>query len=509
MIACRGDEASRGYCASIRALVGVSVAATLLLAAALAFFAHPNGDDFCIGVETREFGVWGCTERAYQLQGGRWAGYVVGCGLKAIAELTQEYPLGPLLMLACSVLAVWFLVTSVLPLGEHRRLGWTLTLTLMALLWAGTPHPGQTFYWLDGSVAYSLNLSLSLVLIGGLLRLPARPSRARSVAVAALALLALVSAAFHELFALVLGVAVFTGAGVAFLRRDPRRRAWAAAGAGLLIGFATVAVAPGNQHRERGVQPNVQGASGAVREALEMWLRVLDTPVHHGSNTGSYGSPLGWVVDPKLLAATALFSTSRRVRSLRPAWLLEVPRLWKTIVPVAWLAGLSGAFLGGGLVLGTTLPLRVFNGLYLVFLLGWFLTVFVHTRWEIQSDALHPGERMLRLASAGILALGLLVSTNVKQGLRDLVTGRAAAFDRAMTDRYEAARKLRQGGGGHLVVPAVDPWPSSYYQNDILEDPEASQNECMAGYFELESIRLGGPRKGTAMSPPRKVPADP
>ena len=131
---------------------------------------------------------------------------------------------------------------------------------------------------------------------------------------------------------------------------------------------------------------------------------------------------------------------------------------------------------------------------YLFFLLGWFLTVFVYTRWEPAPGAAQPGERMLRLASGIILALGLAVSTNVKHGLRDLATGRAAAYDRALTGRYQDARELRARGGGHLVVPAIEPWPSSYYENDVLEDPEAPQNRCLARYFELETIRLGSSR---------------
>jgi hypothetical protein len=468
--------------------VGAGVAITLLVAVALAVFAHPNGDDFCVAADEQEVGVFGCVRRSYELQGGRWAGYVVGCALEATAPLTDQYPIGPWLMLTCIVLAAWFLLVSVLPLQGNRRLAVSLTLTLVALYFAGTPEPGQTFYWLDGSVAYTLNLALSMVLVAGLARLPTGRSPARSAAVLALGILALVTAGFHELLALVLAVVLVTGACVAFVRRDPRRLAWVVACAGLLVGFVTVAVAPGNVLRERGVQSNVQPLGGALRETAEMWLRVLDTPVARGTNTGSYGRPLGWILDPKLLAATVLFATSARVRSLRPRWVPEEPG-WKLVFPAAWLASLTGAFLGGGVVLGATLPPRVMNSLYLVFLLGWFLTVFVYTRFPVETGAVHPGERLLRPACAAILALGLLFSTNVKHGVRDLATGRAAAYDRVMTRRYEAARELRASGGEHLVVPAIEPWPSSYYQNDLQEDPQGVQNQCWARYFGLASIR--------------------
>jgi hypothetical protein len=470
--------------------LGLAVTLTLVVAGALLAFVHPMGDDFCNGVNVREFGVLEGVIREYRYWGGRWGGHIITLAFPAAFELTRWYLLGPTLILGVNLLALWLLIGTVLRLGGNQRLAWVLTSIFFALYWSGMPHPGQSIYWLEGAYVYSLNLALSLVLVACLIRLPRRTSAGgRALASAVLALATLWVATFHELFALVLGGVLLTGAVVAFWLRDPRYSAWAACGAGALVGFVTVLLSPGNAVRQPTLhsEPNVVEAVSAT---LQMWLRVLDTPVSRdpfGSHT-----PLSWIVDVKLWSATLLFATAAPVRTLRPAWFEAAPRLWKAIVPAALLAILTGSFLSGGWALGRTLPLRAFNGLYLVFLLGWFLSVFVHTRWPIEPGRIHPGLRMLRVGSTLVLALSLLVSSNLKYGLRDLATGRAVAFDREMLRRYDAARGLRASGGGSLVLNRVEPWPSSYFQNDY-EDVSSDLQDCLVRYFEVESVRVAGP----------------
>jgi hypothetical protein len=98
----------------------------------------------------------------------------------------------------------------------------------------------------------------------------------------------------------------------------------------------------------------------------------------------------------------------------------------------------------------------------------------------------------VRVVSAGILALGLLVSGNVKHGLRDLARGRAANFDRAMEQRYAEARRVREAGAGELVLAPVEPWPSSYFHNDVGRLKPLTR-ACVARYFEVESVRVEVP----------------
>ena len=477
----------------LRLTVAGAVATTLTVAGTLLVFAYPMGDDFCNAVNVRELGLLGCVRNDYMVWGGRWAPTLLSCGFPAAFDLTKGYPFGLAAVLGILVASLWLLVTSVLPVHADRRLAGSLTLTLLAIYFAGMPHPGESLYWLEGAYVYSLNLSLSMILIVALVRLPERASLGRSMGIAALALFALVTAAFHELFALVLIGVLVVGTALGFRFRDPRRHAWGVAACGALVGIVSIAVAPGNESRQ-GFYPEGRNVFRAVAAALQMWFRVLDAPVGRGDPVGS-ASALGWVVDGKLLAATFLFATSPRLRSLTPHWLEREPRVWKVIVPAAWLGLLTGSFLAAGWVLGRTLPLRALNGLYLVFLLGWFLTVLVYARGETSPSPDHTDPRiaLLRVASALVLALGLLVSTNVKQGLRDLGRGWAPAFHREMEHRSEAAREVRARGGVALEVAPIEPWPSSYFRHDI--DKAANLRQCVADYFDLETIRFQGSRE--------------
>jgi hypothetical protein len=53
----------------------------------------------------------------------------------------------------------------------------------------------------------------------------------------------------------------------------------------------------------------------------------------------------------------------------------------------------------------------------------------------------------------------------------------------------EAAR-VRERGGAELVVRPIEPWPSSYFRNDIPELlPELRQ--CVSRYFGVQSLRVG------------------
>jgi hypothetical protein len=465
--------------------VGLATAATLGVAAALLLFAHPQGDDFCSAVSAREQGVLGAVRHDYLHWGGRWAGHVVVVGFPALLDPTRAYPLALAGCFAASLIGLRLLLGSVAPLRGEARRSWALALVLFALHWAGMAAPGQSVYWFEGAAIYSLNLSLACVVVAGLLRLPRPPTAGRRAAGAALALLAAVVAAFHELFGLVLAGVLALGSLVAFATRDPRRLAWTLASVAACAGVASVVLAPGTQVRQPTLNPEGADPWRALGAVLAMWVRVLDAP-GGGAGVGSH-VPVGWVADVRLLAASVLLATGAPPA---PDWLQRHARLWQVVAPAGTVAILSGAFLAGGLALGRTLPLRALDALHLVFLLGWFLTVFVFACRD--AGAASPADarvRVARAASAALLALGLLVSANVKHGLRDLARGRATGFDRAMEARYAEARRAREAGARELVLRPIEPWPSSYFRNDV-GDLTPPLRECVARYFELESVRV-------------------
>ena len=475
--------------------IGCAAAATLAVAFALVFFAHPMSDDLCNGVPLRELGVLGATRHEYLHWGGRWGSLFAAVVFMSAFDVTEAYPLAIGAIFVTGILALGLLASSFPPLRGQPRLAWALALALAALYWAGMPHPGESVYWLEGAWVYSFNVSLAMLVVAGLLRLPRAPSAARGAAAAGLALLGFALAVFHELPALALLAVLGSGAAVALRAGDTRWRAWAAVGAAVSAGLASIVLAPGNETRQ-GYFSEAGSVARTLVATLRMWVRVLDAPVGRGDPVGGL-APLGWVADPRLLAATVLFACAPSVRALRADWLLREPWLWRLGVPAVCLAILTGSFLAGGWGLGRTLPLRAFNHLYLVFLLGWFLSAFAWVLPQSAADGRPPGAAYLRVVGAAILALGLLVSTNVKQGVRDLATGRAASFDRAMARRYEEARRVQREGGSELVWQPIERWPSSYARFDV-GDISPELRACVARYFGVGSIRVAEPaRRGS------------
>jgi hypothetical protein len=468
----------------LRLALASSVALTLLVAAVLLLFTHPMGDDLCNAVNAQKFGVLGSLRREYLHWGGRWSSVPPAIGFPALLEISRWYPLALAAIAALQVFGVWLLLRNVLGLaGAPLRV---FTLTLVALYWAGMPHPGQSVYFLEGAWVYSANVSLSMVVVAGLARL--RPSGRRAFfGATGLVVLTLLVAASHELVGLVLGGTLGVGAGVALLDRDRRGFAWAACSLAAFVGVATIVLAPGNAVRGPTLNPEGPDLARGLRAAALMWVRVLDAPIARGHRMGSY-TPLGWL-DVRLLAATVLFLAAPSVRRMKPEWVSRRETLLRIAVPLTALAAITGTFVAGGWALGRTLPLRAFNFVYWVFLLGWFLTAFVHSRPREGSARLDPALRVLRDASIVALAVGLLVSTNFKHAVWDLTHGTLTGFDRAMKARYEDARRLRQAGERELVVDPIEPWPESYFGSDVGQiSPELEQ--CVAAYFGVESVRL-------------------
>lgn len=453
---------------------------TLVIAGTMMIFAHPLADDFCRAGVVREVGLLKGVGSEFLGWTGRWTATGLSGAVSVVVGLTSWYGLCLLIItVACSVAIHFFLIT-VFGLEARSPVGWFLTLGLVALYWTGMSHPGETVYWLTGAYENYLSVALSLVLVACLLRLPEQPTMWYRLGVIGLALLAVLIEGLHELFGIMLCVVLLAGTSVAFWVGDPRRYAWLTTTVAALVGFLIVYMAPGNDIRQAADGPGGQNLTLAVDLTIRQGVSAFEA----------------WVMDAKLLTATVLFVTLAPVRVLKPGWLPVAPVLWKRILPIVWLIVLVGGFFGPSWALGDRMPPRTQNGLYMVFLLGWFLTVFVYTRWEVNEAAQdNPPVRLLTMTSAVVFAVGLLISTNLRDAASDLARGTAPAFDRHMQHRYRQARRAGAKGQTELVVAPVESWPRSYFKAELEPDPDHWRNDCFAGYFAIKSVRVNHPKE--------------
>ena len=223
----------------------------LAVAVALFWFAQPLADDFARGYKGRVQGIVPSTVLEYHTWTGRWAATALNYFLTSSFDLVNAYPV--LLLLTPTLLTMGvYAVLHAGQIGGSVRQRLALTACLLALYWAGMPHPGETVYWLTGGSDSLAGLALSLLLIAGLLRHRARNDLVSWAAGAGLCALAILAAGFHELFALLLCVLLAGGTAALWLAKDARRWPAAACLLATVAGFLVVYAARAGQRRAPG-----------------------------------------------------------------------------------------------------------------------------------------------------------------------------------------------------------------------------------------------------------------
>jgi hypothetical protein len=202
-----------------------------------------------------------------------------------------------------------------------------------------------------------------------------------------------------------------------------------------------------------------------------------------------------WTFDVRLLSATLLFIITPQFRAIRPASFFRHDTNLRLIVPITWLTVLTSAFFGPGWAMGGPPPARTISAIYMLFLIGWFATVLVFTRWPLGEHS--NGEviiKSLRTFAIIILATSLLATGNTPSMVRDLFRGHAARYNHNMNYRYDKIYSEIKEGKLEVRVPLLTDRPRSMFngweQSDITNDPEHWRNKCAARFFKLKSIAI-------------------
>lgn len=452
-----------------------AVTNVLVVAAILFWYAHPLADDFARAYKGRVQGVVPATIHEYFTWTGRWASTGLNYFLTSSFDLVRFYPL--LLVINPALLAgsVYMLLRAA-EVGATSRQRLALTAAALALYWVGMPHPGETIYWLTGSTDNLAGLALSLLLLAGLLRCRARTKRISVAASAGLSLLAVLATGFHELFGLLLCIVLAGGTLKAWLARDPRRQMWTACLVAALVGFLVVSAAPGNAARR---------ADFPLAANLGVTLRLT---VKQGTS-----NIILWVLDIRLLTGTAL------LLMLAPRALIGRRQSCNStardvvIVALTWVTAVGAAFAAVSWAIGMNMPTRTLDGVYLIFLTGWFWVLVMLTRQYVERKGvlLVATPLMCRVVVA-IFVAAMLLTGNTWKALRDLRWA-APTYSEAMHDRWRSLDAAVTRGERDVVVEPLPARPQSYISFfELREDPEYWENWSVAHYFGLHTVRLAG-----------------
>jgi hypothetical protein len=450
-----------------------AVAGVLAVAAALFCFAQPLADDFARGYKGRVQGIVPSTVLEYHTWTGRWAATALNYFLTSSFDLVNAYPV--LLLLTPALLTTGvYAVLHAAQIGGSVGQRLALTACLLALYWAGMPHPGETVYWLTGGSDSLAGLALSLLLIAGLLRHRARNDLLSWAAGAGLCALAILAAGFHELFALLLCVLLAGGTAALWLAKDARRWPAAACLLAAVAGFLVVYAAPGNA---------VRRADFPLAADVALTLRL--------TAKGGLSNAVSWVLDLRLLSATALAlmlvptamtgaAATRGMRSRETA-----------VLAATWLGAIIVAFAAASWAIGMEMPARTRNGIYLIFLLGWFwLLVMVTRQLSDRTPPLLTATPLMRRIAAALFVSAMLLTGNTWEGARNLRRS-APEYRQALRARWQALRAAAARGERDVVVEPLEARPGSYITYfEVREDPEYWENWSVAHYFGVRTVVL-------------------
>jgi hypothetical protein len=451
----------------------VAVLCVLAVAIALFWFAQPLADDFSRAYKGRVQGTLAATRFEYFNWTGRWASSGLNYFLTSSFDLVRAYPF--LLLISPTLLAICtYTLLHAADIGRSSRQRLALTASLVAIYWAGMPHPGESFYWLTGNTDNLAGLSLSLLVIAGILRFRPRSAPVTAAITAGLCALALVAAGFHELFALLLCLLLAGGTLAAWLETDRRRWVCTACLVAAIVGFLIVYLAPGNAVRRADFP---LAANVAATAELTVEQAVLNA--------------VPWLLDIRLLSASALALMLLPSAMALPPGAQPPTRRGTIILAVTWLAAGLAAFVAASWVIGMEMPARTRNGIYLVFLLGWFWLLVALFRLSLDTDRpLLLATPLMRRIAVGLFVISMLLTGNTWKGVRDLPRS-APAYRDALRARDRTLRAAAARGEQDVTVAPLYVRPQSYITYfEVTDDPEHWENWSVAHYYGLRTVVL-------------------
>src|SRR5918993_5279927 len=150
----------------------------------------------------------------------------------------------------------------------------------------------------------------------------------------------------------------------------------------------------------------------------------------------------------------------------------------------AWLGAIIVAFAAASWAIGMEMPARTRNGIYFIFLLGWFWLLVMVTR------QLNDRTPLMRRIAAALFVSAMLLTGNTWEGARNL-RGSAPEYRQPRRARWPGLRAAAARGERDVVVDPLEARPGSYITYfEVREDPEYWENWSVAHYFGLRTVVL-------------------
>jgi len=439
----------------------------------VAFFAQPGNDDFYFADLVRAHGFFGAQHVWYSQWTGRVTSSVIISAFCHPSLIVRAYYVGPIVFLIISFVAIGYLTRAAAALGTSASPFRANSLRVAALTYVlflnGMPGTSEGVYWTTGAFTHPFSILLLLILLA--LLVSRQVSSSAWVGGASFLLAALACSASE--IGLVATTAV-VAPGIALWGRRRINSAWISAGVGCLIGGIIILLAPGNRVRSAAEGVDSHHLASVIPHAIvalvgytRSWITasvLLATPI-----IGAYLRPAVDQIRDRLGA--------------RSVYLIALPILLASLI-----AGLVAVVQWAT---GGAPPLRAWDAIFLIFLLGWFPSVLIVTSVVGGEQALDSLTSVsLRGQVAPILMLVLLLQGN---GLTVLTAlARTAPKYRAeWQSRYEQLRAAA-GRNAPVVLPPLQHVTGTLMTTDLTDNPDYWTNLGYAEFFGDRSIVVPG-----------------
>lgn len=437
----------------------------------LMIYNHPSVDDFDYAVKAMQLGFRDAQVFWYQ----EWQGRYTSAAMLSLNPITIHafflYKCVPLVLLAGLCHALYALGRALAGPQMARTQLAAAVLFVVAVYLAKMPSVVQGFYWYAAAMTYQLiNILMIYLWVCVLAMKRERRGSRRALWLGISTLLTAAIVGGNET-AMLLTWGVLLCAFV-WNSWHARRVDWELFILLIMasIGAFIVATAPGNAVRLAFYCP----PHPPLIKALAMCLANDVKLFFH------------WVVTPATAALIIL--------AVGPVAEIARQRInagKKTIHPLWALCGL-GAFVTAGFFpgfwsLGGLPPERTINTIFLFFMVGLLFTVYVLTAHVMarQGRTIAPLPKYAQVLLIAFVFLSFMKEdSGVRTAYKNLISGKAARYDRHMTARYAHLKQC----GDRCVVDAIASPPATLYFDDITEDPHDWRNRSYAQYFHKKSI---------------------
>lgn len=447
----------------------------------LSFYNHPSAaDDYCFADTAVRYGFWPAQGYYYNGWTGRYFSNMLVHANPLVWGWYDGFRLIPALAVTALLSSLFTLVSELLR-GESFKIRLLSTGVLFFLIVLALQSVVEAFFWTAAIATYTVPTVLTIYLLAVMLRWyrqPAGWNKRLTVVWAGFLVFASIGSGETNLILLVLLLLTIAGYRLVFQRTfDP-----------FLVFLVVVALAsawllfraPGNAIRMGG-----NPRSGEL---------VVSLVASFGWLARSVGE---WLIKTPILPLSVLFwplarriARSDRSRPGPNARLFDLPAGLLTLVFVGLLAAtIFPSYYGIGLP-----PFaRTMNVLFVFFTLGWFFVLTVWAGRRERRNQLSSLAPLLRTSSLPVLALtglwlvgSIAFSTSLKQLYSDLLGGRAATYNREMSERH----RLLQSSVDTLRLAPISVYPPSLFVEDIRPERTHWWNRCQSGYYGHKAIIL-------------------